>query len=220
MKKDITICIGTIGNPTFKKCKSIIKRINANDQRVKKIVVIDNHRPQCAWLNKMIQESLDTTWCLQIDEDMYIHDNAIDVLLHSAAKKESLGVGVGLSHGLLWDLFLKTPVGSLKLWRTKILKKFEFPNTLGSDRAVVNAIKKRGYKIASTDQILGHHDSAPTIEIGKRKYFEYVQKIKKFDSEKKAVKFINYLKSINAAPEIIKSAELGLKEDIIDKSKG
>ena len=220
MKKDIVICIGTIGGPTFNRCYSNIKRLQSIDSRIKRICVVENVKPQCAWLNQMVLESQSNTWCLQIDEDMYINDKAINTLLKIAAKKESHGVGVGLAHGMLWDLFLEQPVGSLKLWRSKILRKFEFKDVLGSDRGVVNGIVKRGYKVAKTSDILGDHDSAPTIEIAQKKYYEYIQKIKKFDGIEKAERFLKYLKRNQKHPDIIAMANKGIMDAIYDKSKG
>lgn len=219
MKKDIVICIGTIGSPTFDRCYSTIKSLSKKDERIKKIVVIENEKPQYAWLNRMIEESASNTWCLQVDEDMYLNENAISTLLRIAAEKESAGVGVGLAHGMLWDLFLKQPVGSLKLWRSKILKKFKFEDILGSDRGVVTGIKERGYRIASTDLILGEHDSAPTLEIGAKKYYEYIHKIRKFNGEEKAKKFINYLIKIKTDEYILNQAKKALKDPIVNKSK-
>ena len=81
MKKDIVICIGTIGGPTFNRCYSNIKRLQSIDSRIKRICVVENVKPQCAWLNQMVLESQSNTWCLQIDEDMYINDKAINTLL-------------------------------------------------------------------------------------------------------------------------------------------
>jgi len=219
MKKDIIICIGTVGSPTFDKCYSNIKRLQSIDSRIKKVCVIENVKPQYAWLNHMITESQSNTWCLQVDEDMYLNDKAISTLLKIAAKKESHGIGVGLAHGMLWDLFLDQPVGSLKLWRSKILRKFEFKDVLGSDRGVVEGIVKRGYKIASTSDILGEHDSAPTIEIAKKKYYEYIHKIRKFNGEEDAKKFISFLKRNNKDQSIISSAEQAMIESIVNKSK-
>ena len=145
----------------------------------------------------MIKRANGYTWCLQLDEDMYIKEDTIKKMLNKARDVESEGVGVGLVHGLLWDIFLEQEVGSLKLWRTKILRKFTFEDILGSDRKVVKGIKKRGYRTSSIEQILGHHDSAPTVEIGKKKYYEYVHKIKKFNGKERAIRFVNSLKKKN-----------------------
>jgi hypothetical protein len=219
MKKDVIICIGTIGSPTFDKSYSIAKSIKKRYKNVKKIEVIEGYSPQCSWLNEMIVRSQGYTWCLQLDEDMYLKENAIKVLLNKARERESEGVGVGVIHGMLWDIFLEQQIGSLKLWRTKILKKFQFEDILGSDRKVVTGIKKKGYQTVSISDILGDHDSAPTVEIGQKKYFEYVQKIRKFNGEDKALAFIESLKKKNKDESIIKYAQKGLSNEIINKSK-
>lgn len=219
MKKDVIICLGTINAPTFAKSKKIAKRIVTTNSYVKSLEIIENYSPQCAWLNEMIIRSQKNTWCLQLDEDMYLYDDAVNTLLSHARNAEKNGIGVGLVHGMLWDIFLEQPIGSLKLWRTKILRKFKFEDVLGSDRKVVRAVKKAGYQVIGTTDILGEHDSAPTLEIAKKKYYEYIHKMKKFNDIKKAENFIKFLKEKNKHPDIIAEAERALKEDIINKSK-
>ena len=217
MRKSVIVCLGTIGSPTFNRCYDTILDLKNKDSRIKEVVVIKNKYPQCAWLNEMISHCRKATWCLQLDEDMYLKENAISTLLDIAIKKESFGTGVGLAHGMLWDIFLEQPIGSLKLWRSKILRKYDFRDMMGSDRDVVRRIAKSGYKIVSTDEILGLHDSAPTDEIGAKKYFEYVQKIRKFNGEEKAAKFIRSIKGKNQL--IYESCVRAMSSEILDRSK-
>ena len=110
MKKDITICIGTVGYPTFNKCKKIIDKLYKRDSRIKKVSVIENMYPTSSWLNKMRDECVNTTWCLQVDEDMYLHDDAVDNLINLAREKESRGVKILNASGLLFDTFLITKI--------------------------------------------------------------------------------------------------------------
>ena len=83
MRKDIIVCLGTIGSPTFERCYRNILSIKESDRRIKDIVVIRNKSPQCAWLNEMVKNCTKATWCLQLDEDMYIEPYAIDQLLNT-----------------------------------------------------------------------------------------------------------------------------------------
>ena len=39
MRKDITICIGTVGYPTFNRCKSIINRIKKAITELRKLLL-------------------------------------------------------------------------------------------------------------------------------------------------------------------------------------
>ena len=123
------------------------------------------------------KKSKKTLGALQLDEDMYLYDDAVNTLINHAKNAEKNGIGVGLVHGMLWDIFLEQPIGSLKLWRTKILRKFKFEDVLGSDRKVVKAVKKAGYQVVGTTDILGEHDST-NFRDSKKKYYEYIQKMK------------------------------------------
>jgi hypothetical protein len=133
-------------------------------------------------------------WCLQVDEDMYLYPNAISELIKFAEKKEKEGVKILSASSLLHDLFLKSKIGSLKLWSVEPLQKLEFNDVLGGDRDFAKRAKKLGYRIVETNLVLGDHDSAPTPEIAFKKYFEHTQKIRKFSGEKRAKRFCSFLK--------------------------
>lgn len=223
MKKDVVICIGTVGSPTFNKCKRLIFKHYRNHPRVKKIVIIKNYSPQSSWLNEMRKNSLDSKWCLQVDEDMYLHKNALDILLELVEKTPKKKILNGSS--LLRDLFFKSKVGSLKLWSTEAFEELSFNNVLGGDRDYAARASKRGYKNVAIDNVLGDHDSAPNPAVAFNKYFEYTQKVKKFSGDKKAKDFHSFLKRkyIKDKDLISKKAmdgsSHGLKKPINNKSK-
>jgi hypothetical protein len=195
LKKDITICIGTVGYPTFKKCHKRALEVMANDARIKGVVVIKDKYPTSAWLNEMRQHT-ETTWVLQLDEDMYIDNNCIDELLNLARISEASGVTVLNSSGLLYDLFLKTKIGSVKLWNTKTFKHGEFRDVKGSDRRFAADVSKFGFQNVAVSKVLGEHDSAPSKEIAYFKYKEYMAKIRRFDSLTEAKRFLRHFKKI------------------------
>jgi hypothetical protein len=194
MNDSIIICIGTIDSPTFNKCKKIIDKLASTNKNVIKVAVIRNKSPQAAWLNAMRTESVGAKWCLQIDEDMYLKDNAIKDLLRFAKKKEKSGIKILNASSLLYDIFLKRNVGSLKLWNVEALQKLEFRDILGGDRDFAKRAGKLGYTNVETKMVLGYHDSAPTADIAYSKYFEYIQKIRKFSGDKTAKGFVTVLK--------------------------
>ena len=210
MKKDITICIGTVGSPTFKKSYSVAKKIANSDTRIKKIVVIKNKYPTSKWLNEM-RRSSETTWTLQLDEDMYLYDNSIDKLIKLAQRKEAKGIKILNASGMLFDLFLKTNIGSLKLWNTAAFGHGVFKNVLGSDRQFAKDLSEIGFFNVATKDILGDHDSAPNIEIAYFKYKEYIEKIIRFQGVSSANRYIFNLKKIyiNRRDNISKFAYAG-----------
>lgn len=220
----VTICIGTIGAPTFAKCKKIIFDFYKDDPRVK-IVIIKNKTPQSAWLNAMRKACKDSKWCLQIDEDMYIYKNALDDLLKFAERKESKGVRILNASSLLFDTFLKIKIGSLKLWSVEALQQLEFRDVLGGDRDFAKRAGKLGFSNIEIKKVLGQHDSAPTPEIAFKKYYEYTQKLRKFSGDTSAKKFSLYLekKWTNDPTYINKKAYdgslMGLKSKLANKSK-
>jgi hypothetical protein len=224
-KSGVTICIGTIGSPTFTKCKKIVFELYKNDSRVNNIIIIKNRTPQSAWLNSMREACKGSKWCLQIDEDMYLYKNALDELLKFAEKEERKGVKVLNASSLLFDIFLNTTVGSLKLWNVEPLQKLEFRDTLGGDRDFAKRASKLGYNNVETKLILGEHDSAPTPGIAFKKFFEYTQKMRKFSNEKGARKFSEFLKQKWKKDKTLISKKAydgslsGLSSKLIDRTK-
>jgi hypothetical protein len=222
----VTICIGTIESETFDKCKNIIYKHFSDHALVSKIIVIKNKSPQSAWLNEMRRQCADTEFCLQIDEDMYLYPNALDELISLYKKKESSGIKILNASSLLYDLFLETNIGSLKLWNSEALQNLEFRDILGGDRDFAKRAKSLGYKNVEINKVLGEHDSAPNASVAFKKYFEYTQKIRKFNNMKKAEIFVNLLKKKYLADpdNFIKKkaydgAKHGLSSRLINKSK-
>lgn len=212
MKKDVVVCIGTVGRPTFAKCKRTVDRLKKIDSRVKKVVVIRNKKSQAEWLNEMIKQSEGYTWCLQVDEDMYVNTNCIEKLINLAKTSESRGKKILNASGMLFDLFLEQNIGSIKLWRVDHLKKFSFKDVMGTDRDMARQGQELGYQVVSTKDVLGLHDSAPTVAIGISKYKTYIDKLVKFGSEAKALEFVNTMKKRKPGDKIVLSMDKYVKD--------
>lgn len=224
-KDSVTICIGTVGSSTFERCKSFVDIMTEGDVRVKDVVVIKNKRPQAAWLNAMRDACVDTKWCLQVDEDMYLKKDALSRLIDFAEEAEKKGISVLNASSLLYDIFLRTKIGSLKLWSSKALQQQAFRDTLGGDRDYAKRAFKKGFSNIELPVVLGDHDSAPTELVAYNKYFEYVQKIRKFKNLGSAKNFVNFLKKKHASEgtkitaAAYNGAKSGLCNSIFDKSK-
>lgn len=192
---NIIICIGTIGRPTFTKCYDLILENYKNHKSIKKIEIIKDIRPRSAWLNQMAKTSLNYDWCLQVDEDMYLYKDALDELFNFAIEEKNKGIKIANASCMLKDLFLDYNVGSLKLWNTEVFKHVEFKEVLGSDRQFAKDAEKFGFINIAINKVLADHDSAPTPEIAYAKYYEYIEKIYKFNDINSALYFLNMLKN-------------------------
>jgi hypothetical protein len=196
MRKDVTICIGTVGYPTFHRCYSQAKSIYKSDPRVKDLVVIKDRYPTSAWLNEM-RTSAETQWILQVDEDMYIYDICIDILLNLSRSHIKKGKKILNASGLLHDTFLDTKIGSLKLWNVDALQVAEFKDVQGSDRQFAKDAGKHGFQNVEVRKVLGEHDSAPSPEIAYFKYKEYIMKIRRYQNDAAAKNFCKHLAKIS-----------------------
>lgn len=217
MKKfddSVTIVIGTVGYPSFKKCLSYAEELYKMDERIKDLVIIKDEYPTSAWLNKM-RVSAKTAWILQVDEDMYLNENSVTELLVLAHKYHKKGTKILNASSLLHDIFLNTKIGSLKLWNREALQHLKFENVQGSDRKIAKDAQKLGYQNVATNLVLGLHDSAPSKDIAFFKYREHIMKVKRFQSEEAARKAVHHIRKISFKHgEIGKYALLGAKEGL------
>lgn len=225
MVDSVIICIGTVGSPTFDRCKQKVKLIERNSPLVIETVVIKDYVPQSAWLNQMRVEAKKAKWCLQVDEDMYLKEEALSELLSFGRQVEDKGKRILNVSSLLYDLFLRQNVGSLKLWNSEALQNIEFRDVMGGDRDFAKRAKKLGFSNFSTDLVLGEHDSAPDAGIAFSKYYEYTQKIRKFKGEASARAFSDSLKKkwekdgCYISKKAYDGSKHGLANKVKDKSK-
>ena len=221
----VTICIGTVGSPTFEKCRNTIYKHFEDHPAVDKIVIIKNKSPQSAWLNEMRKQCADTEWCLQVDEDMYLKPEALDELISLYRKSSNNGTKILNASSLLYDIFLERNIGSLKLWNSEALQRLEFRDVLGGDRDFARRSSELGYKNIETTKVLGYHDSAPTPAIAFSKYYEYTQKLREFGSDAGARVFVAHLKrkwkrdGDYISKKAYNGSSKGLSDPIVNRSK-
>jgi hypothetical protein len=219
---DITICIGTVGYPTFHKCYESCEKIKLKNRDVKEIIVIEDEYPLSAWLNRMSEVS-STKWILQVDEDMYLNARCIEIF--KLLMNKNRGRRVANISGLLFDRFLKINIGSLKMWSAEVLNQYEFKDVLFSDRTMAEEVTKDGYILDDTPRVLGEHDSAPTPEIAYFKYKNYVQKARELNGVGASRYLMTLLKKRHQDENslisfcALKGGEAGLYSDIDNVSK-
>jgi hypothetical protein len=149
-----------MGRPTFKRCYESVLRAKAAFSQKTDLHIIKNKSPQSEWLNSMRKAALGWDWCFQIDEDMYLYENAFEDLYRFAIEK-SKKTKVLSASSLLYDLFLERKIGSFKIWNSQSLKKLTFSDVLGSDRDIAKRGALIGLNTVATNLVLGDHDSAP-----------------------------------------------------------
>jgi len=192
-KAKILICIGTMGRPTFNRCyESVLKAQKAFSQKTD-LHIIKNKSPQSEWLNSMRKAALGWDWCFQIDEDMYLYENAFEDLYSFAILKSKKHKILSAS-SLLYDIFMERKIGSFKIWKSESLKTLRFRDVLGSDRDIAKRGLSLGYKTVSTKIVLADHDSAPNEEAAYKKYYKCVEKLKKFGKASDVSYLLNYLR--------------------------
>jgi hypothetical protein len=191
-KAKILICIGTMGRSTFNRCyESVLKAQKAFSEKTD-LHIIKNKSPQSEWLNAMRKAAMGWDWCFQVDEDMYLYENAFEYLYHFA-KRRSRTENILNASSMLYDLFLEQKIGSFKIWNSDSLRKLKFKNVLGSDRDIAKRAEYLKLYCISKNIILGDHDSAPNEKIAYNKYYKYVDKLKKFNNTKGVDHILDFL---------------------------
>jgi hypothetical protein len=154
MKNNLEVCVITMRASQLEECLRCLKMTGYKGP----IHSIKNVRPMAAAFDQMRNYS-EGDWTLQLDEDMFLHPNAMEVISHFITKAEEEQPGkIGLITFKLNDHFFETTIGHLKVWRTEVLKRQHFRDIKGGDRDFNDRMTLfLGYSIMYTGAIIAEH---------------------------------------------------------------
>ncbi len=171
---DLTVFIISFGeNPNFNDCVESI-----NNQNVKfNIKHIKNVAPMSAAFQRMIDEC-DTKYYIQVDEDMILDKNAIEILYNTISSAEK---NISTVAYMLKDVHLDFDIYGVKIYNHKILK--NYPYNLDIISCEVEQLKRLnddGYDILMIKDVIGLHSPKWTNDLIYERYFDLMEKWKKF----------------------------------------
>lgn len=173
---DLTVfVISTENNPNYQNCLSALSKQTVSF----KIKEIKGVAPMPKAYQQMIDEC-ETSYYIQVDEDMILYSNAIETLYNSIKSKED---NVSMVVYNLFDVHLNFNILGVKINNHDILKKYPRWNKHGSilDVDQNRQMERDGYKIVVCKDVIGDHSPLWTNELIFNRYFELIQRWKKYN---------------------------------------
>jgi hypothetical protein len=139
-----------VGETTLENC---IESLENQTMQPVEIHIIEKISPISKAKNIMHHTSK-VKYHLEVDADMILKEDCIEKLYSEIITDEM----IFMVCGKLLDPLLGDHRGAVKLWRTSIIKKYEYENKIASDRMITKKIRERGYRdIGLKDSIYGVH---------------------------------------------------------------
>lgn len=166
--RDLEIFVITNGRSTLPYVMQSIEQ-----QSSKRPVTVIRDMPWVDALNKCVELSK-SDFYLRVDDDMFLHQNAVAYYLHKLSSKKASTMGV--FECKLWEDWTNKPAGSLKAYNTRAVRKIGFrANHLGKvDKEFAKDIQNTKYIRVRDNSMIGLH-ACSSIE-DQKKYRELWKK--------------------------------------------
>jgi glycosyltransferase involved in cell wall biosynthesis len=139
-----------VGEPTLRECLNSIKGQSLKPDELK---IVENVRPMHAAFNKML-ELADGDFHLHVDADMILEKKCLETLYNAIKDDENCFCArAGVDDGLIGN------TGSIKLYRSRLVKRHKYEDVLACDRVFEKKFIKEGFQYAALDDLIlaKHH---------------------------------------------------------------
>lgn len=131
-------------------------------------------------MNVAFQEMLDrctTKFFIQCDQDMILHPSACAVMLDDIRAQSQ---DVAMVAYMLHDPHLDMNIQGVKIYRHSIVKNYPFVSGLSCERSQVDRFRADGFTLVERSAVLGQHSPRWNPELVFERYFDLMEKWKKF----------------------------------------
>jgi hypothetical protein len=190
----LTVFVLSCGNnPNYEKCIDSL-----NNQTIKfNLDIIKDCHPMGVAFQEMINRC-QTDYYIQVDEDMILDNNSIEVLYNSILSSDPKTAMVCYK---LKDVHLNRGIDGIKIYKFSIFNLFPYNiNVLSCEMEQLDRLKKAGYNYKRCSQIIGLHCPLWTKETIFERYYNYIDKYKKFGSKNYTFLLNNLLKIFLETP--------------------
>ena len=174
LRKELTVFLISCGeNPNYQDCLESLQK-----QSVKfNLKEIKNISPMSKAFQKMIDDC-ETDFYIQVDEDMILFEDSIEKIYNNLlSSKKNICI---ISH-LLNDVHLNFDIHGIKGYKHKILKNYPYNlNIISCEMEQIERLKNDGFEIDMIESVLGLHSPKWTNELIFERYFDLMEKWKKY----------------------------------------
>jgi GR25 family glycosyltransferase involved in LPS biosynthesis len=172
---DLTVFVISFGeNPNYLDCKNSLE-----NQTVKfHIKEIKDISPMSKAFQKMI-DNCKTKYYIQVDEDMILHSDAIEKIYNSLISSEE---NISTVAHMLRDVHLDFNLYGIKAYKHEVLKKYPYNlKIISCEVEQINRLQSDGYETIMVEEVVGYHSPKWTPELIFERYFDLMEKWKKFN---------------------------------------
>lgn len=171
---DVTVFVISCGNnPNFVDC---VKALENQDVSFT-VDHIRNYAPMSKAFQQML-ERCTTKYFVEVDEDMILYPDAIRRLYEEIkiSKEET-----AMFYFYLRDVHLEYNICGVKIYKSNIFKKYPYDfNVISCEMDQLERMKKDGYRVEGSTDIVGMHSPKWTKNLIYERYFDLMQKFKLF----------------------------------------
>jgi len=148
--KDIDIFISTIDQPCLQSC---INSIKLQQYKGFSLKLVKNVEPMNEAFNQMIREA-DKEYFIQVDEDFVLKPHCVGRLKQLISESPPTTVFVCAD---LYDTGRKRNVQGIKIYRTKLMKRYRFKNVIDCEMDLIRQIEADGNRWLLFKDVVGNH---------------------------------------------------------------
>jgi hypothetical protein len=174
-KSDLTVFVLTHDDePNYNLCIEALK----NQTIDFKLDIIRNFHPMSAAFQEMLNRC-NTPHYIQVDSDMILNKDAIEKLYKAIISSDEKTAMICYK---LHDSHLDKAIDGIKIYKYDIFKNYPYNNVMSCEMEQLGKLEKDGYKYTRIAEVIGTHCPMWTKETIFERYFNYMEKLKKFQS--------------------------------------
>jgi MoaA/NifB/PqqE/SkfB family radical SAM enzyme len=163
------------GNPNYPACHAALERQEPAGAKLR-IEYVHNKAPMDRAFQAMIDQC-ETSFFIQCDQDMILRPDAAARML---ADIRSQPPDVAFVVYMLNDIHTGIPIQGVKIYRHAVVKQFPYVEGISCERSQLDRIKDGGFRFVERWDVLGDHSPKWTNELIFERYFDLMEKWKKF----------------------------------------
>jgi len=177
LSSKVTVFVTTVGSPTFELCLHFLEQQDCSFC----IKVISNIAPMSAAFQRMLDDC-NSEFFVQVDEDMLLYPHAVRTLFE---RMNGHAAEIALHVEYLYDTHLRRCIQGVKIFRTKIVKRYPFRNVQGCESDQIRRFRQDGFDYVVGDtpdpgdpygNALGLHGTNFSREAAYLRYFVLQQR--------------------------------------------
>jgi hypothetical protein len=176
-QNNLTVFVLTHDNePNYELCMEALK----NQGIEFKLDVIKNFHPMSAAFQEMLNRC-STPYYVEVDSDMILEPDAIERLYNEIITSDER---TAMICHKLHDVHLDKSIDGIKIYKYDIFKNYPYENVMSCEMAQLEKLEKDGYNYIRNPEVIGTHCPIWTKGTIFERYFNYMEKLKKFKSDK------------------------------------